>query len=110
MAAEFGSDIPRASVRLFMVVAVPMVLQNPVDGADEATSLMKPWVSISPFASISRARHMIVPEPVRSPLNQPLNIGPPDRAIAGMLTVAAAIRPAGVVLSQPMVSTTPSMG
>jgi hypothetical protein len=53
---------------------------------------------------------MIVPEPVRSPLCQPLSIGPTDSAIAGILTVAAAIRQAGVVLSQPMVSTTPSSG
>ena len=71
---------------------------------------MKPSSSISPAASISRAFHTIVPEPVRSPLCQPLSIGPTDSAIAGMFTVAAAIRQAGVVLSQPMVSTTPSSG
>jgi hypothetical protein len=51
-----------------------------------------------------------VPLPVRSPLNQPLSIGPTDKAIDGMFTVAAAIRQAGVVLSQPIVSTTPSIG
>ena len=37
----------------------------------------------------------MVPEPVRSPRNQPLSIGPTDSAMAGMLTVAAAIRQAG---------------
>ena len=110
IAAEPGSDIPRASVRLFIVVAVPMVLQNPVEGAELATSLINWALSISPAASISRAFHTIVPEPVRSPLNQPLSMGPTDSAIAGMLTVAAAISAAGVVLSQPMVSTTPSSG
>ena len=52
----------------------------------------------------------MVPEPVRSPLNQPFSIGPPESTMAGMLTVAAAIRQAGVVLSQPVVSTTPSSG
>ncbi|GJE14912.1 hypothetical protein FOHLNKBM_5989 [Methylobacterium longum] len=93
-----------------MVVAVPIVLQKPVEGADEVTSLMKPSWSISPAASISRAFQTIVPEPVRWPLNQPLSIGPTDRAMAGMFTVAAAIRQAGVVLSQPVVSTTPSSG
>ena len=51
----------------------------------------------------------MVPEPVRSPWCQPLFIGPPDSTIAGMLTVAAAMMQAGVVLSQPVVSTTPSM-
>ncbi len=71
---------------------------------------MKPSSSIAPVASSSRAFHTIVPEPVRSPLCQPLSIGPTDNAIAGILTVAAAIRQAGVVLSQPIVSTTPSSG
>ena len=52
----------------------------------------------------------MVPEPVRSPLCQPFSIGPTESAMAGMFTVAAAIRQAGVVLSQPMVSTTPSSG
>lgn len=52
----------------------------------------------------------MVPEPVRSPRCQPLSIGPTDRAIAGMLTVAAPINSAGVVLSQPIISTTPSSG
>jgi len=33
-----------------------------------------------------------------------------ESAIAGMFTVAAAIRHAGVVLSHPVVSTTPSIG
>jgi hypothetical protein len=39
-----------------------------------------------------------------------LSIGPTDNAIAGRFTVAAAIKHAGVVLSQPIVSTTPSSG
>ena len=70
----------------------------------------KPAASIVPAASSSRAFQMMVPEPVRLPSCQPLSIGPTDSAIAGMSTVAAAIRQAGVVLSQPMVSTTPSSG
>src|SRR3954464_13174214 len=110
MAAVPGSIMPKASASEFIVLAVPIVLQNPVEGADEATSLMKPCASISPVASSSRAFQTIVPDPVRSPLNQPLSIGPTDKAIAGMFTVAAAISIAGVVLSQPVVSTTPSMG
>jgi hypothetical protein len=51
-----------------------------------------------------------MPEPERSPFHQPLSIGPTLSAIAGMFTVAAAIRQAGVVLSQPVSSTTPSSG
>ena len=37
-------------------------------------------------------------------------MGPPESTMAGMFTVAAAISAAGVVLSQPVVSTTPSSG
>jgi len=57
-----------------------------------------------------RAAQIAVPEPKRSPLCQALSIGPPERTMAGRLTVAAAIRQAGVVLSQPVISTTPSSG
>ena len=63
-----------------------------------------------PAASSSRAFQIAVPEPARSPFHQPFSIGPPDSTIAGMFTVAAAMRQAGVVLSQPVVSTTPSSG
>src|SRR5262245_52551884 len=42
IAALPGSDSPSASVSEFIVVAVPIVLQKPVDGADDATSSMKP--------------------------------------------------------------------
>ena len=90
-------------------MAVPMVLQWPGEGAEEATRSMNCSRLISPAASSWRAFQTIVPEPVRSPRNQPLSIGPPDSTMAGMSTVAAAISCEGVVLSQPVVSTTPSM-
>src|ERR1043166_8564372 len=110
MAAQPGSDMPSASASEFIVEAVPMVLQCPGDGAEEATSSTNSSYLISPVANICRAFHTMVPEPVRSPRNQPLSIGPPDSTIAGRSTVAAAISWEGVVLSQPVVSTTPSMG
>ncbi len=66
--------------------------------------------SILPADLSFLACHLMVPEPVRSPLYQPLSMGPTERAMAGMLTVAAAISCEGVVLSQPVVSTTPSSG
>ncbi len=37
-------------------------------------------------------------------------MGPPDKTIAGIFTVAAAIKAAGVVLSHPVVKITPSIG
>src|SRR3954452_18208306 len=110
MAAPPGSIMPSASVREFMVVAVPMVLQKPGEGAEEATSSTYSSWLILPAASSFLACHLMVPEPVRWLLYQPFSIGPTDRAIAGMLTVAAAISSAGVVLSQPVVRTTPSRG
>ena len=71
---------------------------------------IKPSSSISPAACISRAFQTMVPEPVRLPPNHPLSMGPTERAMAGILTVAAAMSKAGVVLSQPIFSTTPSIG
>ncbi len=75
-----------------------------------ATISMKVSLSISPAASFLRASHTMVPDPARRPCHQPSSIGPPDSAMAGMFTVAAPISCAGVVLSQPVVSTTPSIG
>src|SRR5215510_3674923 len=102
--------MPSASASEFIVVAVPIVLQWPAEGAEEATRSMNSSYPISPAASRSRDFHTTAPDPVRSPPYQPLSIGPPDSTTAGMLTVAAAMRLAGVVLSQPVVSTTPSSG
>ncbi len=42
MAAEPGSCIPNTSASEFMVVAVPIVLQYPVEGAEVAARSMKP--------------------------------------------------------------------
>ena len=102
--------MPRASARPFIELAVPMVLQWPAEGAEAATICMNSSYSISPSASSLRACQTTVPEPASLPLNQPSSIGPPESTMAGMFTVAAPIRQAGVVLSQPVVSTTPSSG
>jgi hypothetical protein len=40
MAAQPGSCMPSASASEFMVEAVPMVLQWPTEGAEDATSSM----------------------------------------------------------------------
>ena len=102
--------MPSASASAFIVDAVPIVLQCPGDGAAEEIISTYSASSISPVASSSRAFQTMVPEPVRCPSCQPFNIGPPESTMAGMSTVAAAIRQAGVVLSHPVVSTTPSRG
>src|SRR5436190_5800684 len=110
MAAQPGSDMPSASANAFMVEAVPMVLQWPTDGADDDTRSRNSLYSMRPAACSWRAHHTTVPEPARSPFHQPFSMGPPDSTIAGVFTVAAAMIAAGVVLSQPVVSTTPSSG
>lgn len=110
MAAQPGSDRPSASATAFMVDAVPMVLQWPADGALLQASCKNSSSSMSPAANRRRLRQITVPEPTSSPSCQPSSMGPPDSTMAGMSTVDAAITPAGVVLSQPVVSTTASMG
>jgi hypothetical protein len=110
MAAQPVSDRPSASATAFMVEAVPMVLQWPAEGALSAARWMNSSSLISPAASLRRERQITVPEPTSSPSCQPSSIGPPDSTMAGMLTVVAAMMPAGVVLSQPVVSTTASIG
>ncbi len=110
MAAQPVSDMPSASAIAFIDDAVPMVLQWPTLGAEAQVMSMNCGMSISPLASSRRACQTTVPEPARWPLYQPFSIGPPDSTIAGMSTLAAPISRAGVVLSQPVVSTTPSIG
>ena len=102
--------MPNASDSEFIVEAVPIVLQNPTEGADEAAISKNSSASILPAASSCRACQITEPDPARSPRCQPFSIGPTEKASAGMPTVAAAIKSAGVVLSQPMVRTTPSIG
>src|SRR5690242_4478208 len=110
MAEQPGSDMPSASATAFIVEAVPIVLQWPADGADAHAAAMNSSSSISPAASFRRARQITVPEPASSPSCQPSSIGPLDRTMAGTSTAEAAINAAGVVLSQPVVSTTASIG
>ena len=104
------SDMPSASAMAFMVIAVPIGLQWPTEGAESATRAIISSSSISPAARARRERQSTVPEPTRSLPTQPSSIGPLDSTMAGRFAVAAAISAAGVVLSQPVVKITPSSG
>ena len=64
----------------------------------------------SPVFSFAVNCHVSVPEPTSSPRNLPFSIGPPEMPIVGRSHDAAPISSAGVVLSQPIISTTPSNG
>src|SRR5690606_27562769 len=50
------------------------------------------------------------PDPISPPRNLPLSMGPPGTTNVGMSTLQAPIISEGVVLSQPVNSTTPSSG
>lgn len=104
------SVIPGASAMAVIALAVPMVLQCPRPGAEAQTRPMNSSRSILPSASRRRRSRTMDPEPASLPFHQPSGIGPPVGAIAGRLTVAAPIRMAGLVLSQPVLGTTKSMG
>ena len=110
IAALPESAIPSASAMLAMVLAVPLVLQVPVDRLIDASASRNSSCVISPAFTASENFHKCVPEPTRSPRNQPLSIGPPVTTMDGMSVDAAPIRRLGVVLSQPTISTAPSMG
>ena len=110
IAAQPGRLMPSASAMLFMVEAVPMTLQCPGERELPASAAMKSSSDISPARTASEKRQTWVPEPSSSPRNLPFSIGPPEQTIAGTSQLAAPIRRAGVVLSQPVISTTPSTG
>jgi hypothetical protein len=109
-AAFIGSEMPSASVRLAMVEAVPMVLQTPAERLMPLSALMKSSRLISPARTASEKRQTSVPEPMSRPWNLPFSMEPEETKIAGTSTLAAPIKRPGVVLSQPPISTTPSMG
>ncbi len=59
---------------------------------------------------MSEMRQRSVPEPTSSSPHWPFSIGPPGITMVGRSTLAAPMSCAGVVLSQPHRSTTPSIG
>ena len=110
IAAQPGRLMPNASAIEFIVDAVPMTMQWPAERDMEASASMKSASVISPALTSSANRQTSVPEPMSWPRNLPFSIGPPESTIAGTSHEAAPIKSAGVVLSQPVISTTPSTG
>src|SRR3984885_12149722 len=93
-----------------IVEAVPIVLQLPAERFMPPSKARNSVAEIFPAFTASLYRHTSVPEPIGRPRNVPRIIGPPETAMVGKLELAAPIRSAGVVLSQPTSRTTPSMG
>ncbi len=108
--ASPGIVVPSASAMIAIVEAVPIVLQWPrlriIDDSDCTKSASDRF----PARTSSDSRQTSVPQPRAGPRNVPLSIGPPGTTTAGRSTEAAAIRSAGIVLSQPPRRTTPSIG
>ncbi len=95
---------------LAMVDAVPIVMQWPCERCMQLSASKKSSCDICPARTSSDIFHTSVPEPSSPPRNLPLSIGPPETPMVGRSHEAAPIISAGVVLSQPISSTTPSIG
>ena len=87
-----------------------MVMQWPWLRCIQLSASLKSCMVSWPARTISLICHTPVPEPNSCPRHLPLSIGPPDTPMVGMSTLAAPIISDGVVLSQPISSTTPSSG
>src|ERR1700686_762431 len=102
--------MPRASTILAMVEAVPMVMQWPLGRFIQLSASKNSLSGMVPAPTFSIILNTPVPEPISAPRNLPFNMGPPDRPMVGRSQEAAPISRDGVVLSQPISRTTPSIG
>ena len=92
-----------------IVEAVPMGAQCPTDRDMAASaSINSSWESLPSLKS--SAKRQMSEVPIFFPLYLPTSMGPPERTRVGRLTEAAPITRDGVVLSQPHIRMTPSMG
>ncbi len=87
-----------------MVMQVPQDRAMPFSISCQSSCVMLPARSSSQYFQVS------LPEPSVLPFQLPRSIGPAGMKIAGRLAEIAPISIAGVVLSQPPISTRPSSG
>ena len=97
--AQPGSDMPNASVRQAMVLAVNIPLHEPHPGHAVSSSFCRS-VGVSLLAITLPIASKTVFTPTFSPVKVPLCIAPPVRLMAGMSSRAAAMSMPGVILSQ----------
>ena len=93
-----------------IVLAVPIVMQWPWLRCMQLSASKNSCSLSVPARTCSLMLQTPVPEPSSWPRHLPLSIGPPETPIVGRSTLAAPITSEGVVLSQPISSTTPSIG
>ena len=108
--ANPGMVIPSASATTAIVDAVPMVLQWPLLRIIDCSDCRNCPFVIVPARASSLSRQTSVPQPSATPPKWPVSIGPPGTTTAGRSTDAAAMSSAGIVLSHPPSSTSPSIG
>ena len=109
-AALPGRPRPSASTMLAIVDAVPMVMQCPWLRCMQLSASKNSSNLSVPARTCSLMLHTPVPLPSSPPRHLPLSIGPPETPMVGKSALAAPITKLGVVLSQPIKSTTPSIG
>ena len=110
IAALPGSVMPSVSAIEAMVEAVPITMQCPAERERHASISQNSSSLSRPARRSAQKRQLSVPEPMSSVRQRPRSMGPPVTMIAGTSAEAAPISMAGVVLSQPESSTTPSSG
>ena len=93
-----------------MVAAVPMVMQKPGERAMPLSMAFQSSSVTEPAQRSVQYFQRSVPLPSGWPFQLPRSIGPAGRKMAGRFTLMAPISRPGVVLSQPPISTAPSMG
>jgi hypothetical protein len=102
--------MPSASLHSAIVLAVPITMQVPAEGASLLLISPISWSDTEPARYWPQKRRQSVQAPRRSPLWSPVIIGPVTSTIEGTLALAAPISNAGTVLSQPPISTAASTG
>ncbi len=110
MDEEPGSAMPSTSVSAVIVEAVPIVMHTPSERAMPASISPQSAVLMLPARFSSQYFQISLPEPRIWPRQFPRSIGPAGMKTAGISALIAPISVAGVVLSQPPISTAPSIG
>ncbi len=102
--------IPSASVIDAIVEAVPIVMHVPGEREMPSSTWRIAHESRLPALYSAQYFHTSVPLPRRSVRYRPASIGPAGTKMAGRFIEIAPISSPGTVLSQPPISTTPSIG
>ena len=105
-----GSVKPSVSASDAMVEAVPITMQVPEVGIRLSCARSRFASSRVPARKAAHSRRQSVQAPSRAPSWRPASIGPTGSTIAGTSALTAPISSAGIVLSQPPISTTASTG